>query len=159
MGQLDLCLHGSRPGIGCRVVSVGFDAEHGWESRTAPRLSTIVKPEWFTPLTVIQDDITTIDFRPLIDGSRRALVYWDARGTDVAEAVLGRLVPSLPPDNQIVVDDGWQAPEQYGKQAEYHAGPMWSMFDEIFPLWEYLTDRGIEFESGNRYITFSAPVR
>ena len=144
--------------IACRVVSIGFDSEQAWETRTAPRLSPVVGAEWFAPLTVIQDDITTIDFQPLVEGSTRTLVYWDAHGTDVADAVLHRLVPLLPPENKIVVDDVWPAPEQYGQRAEYRAGPLWSMFDEILPLWEYLSQGDIPFESGNRWVTFTAPI-
>jgi hypothetical protein len=92
-------------------------------------------------------------------GSTRTLVYWDAHGTDVADAVFERLMPALPQENAIVVDDVWQAPEQYGQRAEYRAGPLWSLFDEILVLWDYLSERGIEFTSGNRSITFTAPVR
>jgi predicted O-methyltransferase YrrM len=145
--------------IQCRVVSIGFDSEHAWETRTAPRLARVIDADWFAPLTVIQDDITTIDFRPLLEGSTRTLVYWDAHGTDVADAIFERLMPALPQENAIVVDDVWQAPEQYGQRAEYLAGPLWSLFDEILVLWDYLSERGIEFTSGNRSITFTAPVR
>ena len=94
--------------IQCRVVSIGFDAEHAWETRTAPRLAQLVDPQWFAPLTVIQQDITTFDFRPLLQGSARTLVYWDAHGADVAAAIFERLIPALPQENVIVVDDVWQ---------------------------------------------------
>lgn len=141
--------------IRCRVVSIGFDSEHAWETRTAPRLSAIVEPEWFTPLLVIQNDITTIDFRPLLAGSTRAPIFWDAHGTDVARTVFGRLVAALPFVNKVVVDDVWSDPEQYGQRAEHRALPLWSLYDEVVPLWDDLWQRGVELESGNRRITFS----
>jgi SAM-dependent methyltransferase len=144
--------------IPCRVTSIGFDSEHAWESRTAPRLLRVVGEDWFTPLTIVQDDITTVDFRPHLAGSTRTLVYWDAHGTDIADAVFKRLLPALPPENRIIVDDVWPAPEQYGQRAEFRAGPMWSLFDEILPLWDYLSEREIEFASGSRSIAFSVPV-
>jgi hypothetical protein len=55
--------------VGCRVVSIGFDSERAWETQTAPRLADLVDESWFAPLTVVQDDITTLDFRPLLEGS------------------------------------------------------------------------------------------
>jgi cephalosporin hydroxylase len=142
--------------VGCRVLSIGFDSEHAWETRTAPRLAQVVDPDWFIPLTVLQDDITTLDFDSLLVGSTRTLVFWDAHGADVADAVFGRLMPALPAENKVVVDDIWRMPEQYGLQAKYHAGPLWSLFEEVLPLWNYLSERQIEFESGDRWISFTA---
>jgi hypothetical protein len=124
-----------------------------------PRDSRKFNAEWFAPLTVLQEDITETDFSALIDGSIRTLVYWDAHGIDVADAVFGRLIPALPNQNKIVIDDIWAAPEQYGLRADYQAGPLWSLFDELLPLWEYLSQRQIEFDLGNRWISFSAPAR
>jgi hypothetical protein len=112
--------------------------------------------DWFAPLTVLQDDITTVDFEPLLVGSTRTLVFWDAHGTDIAEALIGGLLPSLPAANKVVVDDIWRAPSRYGLEAEYQAGPLWSLFDEVLPLWDYLTERQIEFDSGDRWISFTA---
>jgi hypothetical protein len=142
--------------VGCRVFSIGFDSEHAWETRTAPRLEQAVGANWFKPLTVLHDDITTLDFQPLLAGSTRTLVFWDAHGADVAEAVLGGLLPKLPVENKVVVDDIWRTPNRYGKQAEYQAGPLWSLFEEMLPLWEYLTERQIKFEFGDRWISFTA---
>jgi hypothetical protein len=142
--------------LGCRVISIGFDSERAWETRTALRMKQIVDPDWFEPLTVVQDDITTLDFDPLLDGSTRTLVYWDAHGGEVAEAVLGRLLPALPTENKVVVDDIWRTPTLYGLQAEYRAGPLWSQFEEMLPVWDYLSERQIEFESGDRWISFTA---
>ena len=143
--------------VGCRVVSIGFDSEHAWETRTAPRLERVVEADWFAPLTVVQDDLTTLDFLALVEGSGRTLVFWDAHGADVADSVLGRLVPALPAENKIVVDDIWTTPERYGLRAEFQAGPLWSLFEELAPLWEYLNARQIAFDVGDRWISFTAP--
>jgi SAM-dependent methyltransferase len=140
----------------CRVVSIDFNAEQFWQTQTAPKLVRLVGTKWFAPLTVLQDDITALDFQPLLHGSSRVLVFWDAHGGDVADAILSRLLPALPRDNLIIVDDIWQTRELYGLQAEYRAGPLWSLFDEILPLWNYLYDRHIEFEGGERWISFTA---
>jgi hypothetical protein len=145
--------------VPCRVVSIGFDSEHAWERQTAPRLLPVVSADWFGPLVVLQGDLTKTDFQPLLDGSNRVLVFWDAHGADVAGAVFDRLLPALPAANQIVVDDVGSTPEKHGPTGEYQAGPLWSLFDERPPLREYLSNRGIDYDSGDRWITFSAPVR
>jgi cephalosporin hydroxylase len=141
--------------VGCRVVSIGFDAEHAWKTRTAPRLQQVIEESWFAPLTVVQDDITTLDFRPLLQGSDRTFVFWDAHGADVAEAIFSRLVPKLPLKNKVVIDDIWPSPERYGLRAEYKAGPLWSPFEEVLAVWDYLAERQIEFEIGDRWISFT----
>ena len=142
--------------VGCRVVSVGFDSERAWETRTAPRLRHVLEARWFAPLTILENDITMLDFEPLLAGSTRTFVYWDAHGGDVATAVLGRLLPGLPSENKVVVDDVWATPRQYGREAEHAAGPLWSQFEEVIPLWDYLTEREIPFEHGDRWISFTA---
>jgi hypothetical protein len=142
--------------VGCRVFSIDFDSEHAWEARTAPRLEQVVDANWFAPLTVFHDDITTFDFDPLLAGNTRTLVFWDAHGADVAEAVFGGLLPALPAENKVIVDDIWRTPNKDGLQAEYRAGPFWSLFDEVLPLWDYLTERQIGFDSGDRWISFTA---
>lgn len=142
--------------LDCRVVSIGFDSERAWETRTAPRLERVVEANWFAPLTIVQDDIRTLAFPPLLEGSVRTLVFWDAHGTDVAEAVFDRLLPALPPENTVVVDDIWATSERYGLRAANRAGPLWSLFDEVLPLWDYLTERQIEFEIADRWISFTA---
>jgi cephalosporin hydroxylase len=145
--------------VGCRVVSVGFDSEHAWETRSAPRLEDIVDADWFAPLTVLQEDITTLDFHAQLAGSERILVFWDAHGADVAKAVLEGLLPRLPAENRVVVDDIWDTPSRpsrYELEAKYRAGPLWSPFEEIVPLWEYLRERQIELEIGERWISFTA---
>jgi cephalosporin hydroxylase len=142
--------------VGCRVVSIGFDSERAWEAQTAPRLAEVVEAKWFAPLTVVQDDITTLNFRPLLEGSSRTLVFWDAHGVDVAESLFGHLLPALPAENKVVVDDIWTTHDRYGLHAEFQAGPLWSLFDELPPLWEYLNERQIEFDVGDRWISFTA---
>jgi len=142
--------------VGCRVVSLGNDSERAWETRTAPRLKEVLESSWFDPLTVLNADITTVDSRPLVRGSARPLVFWDAHGTSVADAILKRLFPVLPSDNRVVVDDIWPSREKYGLKAKYQAGPLWSLFDELPRLWEYLDERQIVFEVSDRWVSFTA---
>ena len=104
----------------------------------------------------MQEDITELDFVPVLGGTRRTLVYWDAHGTDVAAAIFARVLPALPAENKIVIDDIWTTRERYGLEAVYHAGPMWSLFEELLPLWDYLNERSIDFQAGDRWVSFTA---
>jgi hypothetical protein len=64
------------------------------------------------------------------------------------------MLPALPVENKVVVDDIWTTPERYGLRAEFQAGPLWSLFDELPPLWKYLAERQIKFEIRSRWISF-----
>lgn len=147
--------------IGADVVSVGFDSEHAWETRTAPRLlSAGMPPAWFATLRVFQADITDTDFAPIVDG-RRTFVFWDAHGTDVADAVIGRLFPLLE-DNLVLVDDVWQidrAPSAVLAVAEeIVVGELGSIFEEVAPIWKYLAGNGIDWQAYGSQIKFQARV-
>jgi hypothetical protein len=157
--------------VGGTVVSVGFDSERAWETRTSPRLLRYLGADWFAPLTILHADITETDFRPHLEGSGRTLVYWDAHGQDVAAAVFANVLPQLPRDNLVIVDDVQVADEEKRRPGwrrwvrslfrpeHYSAGPFESSFDEIVPLWDYLRSNDVPFEHSSRWVTFSAPER
>ena len=69
------------------IVTVGFDSEHAWNTETAPKIRRLFGSRWFSRLTVMQADITETDLAALVADRERVLVFWDAHGDDVAEAV------------------------------------------------------------------------
>jgi hypothetical protein len=140
------------------VVSIGFDSERAWEQHTAPRLLPHMGSEWFAPLTVIQGDITTTDFRPFLARRNRVVVFWDAHGIDVASAVLTHVLPHLPQENLVIVDDVWDAAaREMPLPPQFRVGPFASLFDEIEPLWTYLAEAEIPYEQSSRWVSFTAP--
>jgi hypothetical protein len=84
----------------CRVLSLCLTDY--WEARTVPRIRKIVPPEWFTPLQAEVSDIRTWDYRALIRANDRVLVFWDAHGFEVAECVLGGILPLLADKPHVV---------------------------------------------------------
>lgn len=86
---------------GCRVISL-CDT-HLWREVTAPRLGAAVDDAWFQPLTALECDILAVDFATLLRGARRVLVFWDAHGFEVAQCVLGTILPVLADRDHIVV--------------------------------------------------------
>jgi cephalosporin hydroxylase len=131
--------------FGGRVVSVGLDSEHAWQTMTVPKLLPAVPMEWFEPLQVIDADITTFDFESVLrSDDAKVAVFWDAHGTDVAEAILERLLPLLPAENLVMVHD---IAEASGRAADgvFVAGPIVSTFDEVVPLWAAIDSRHLEW--------------
>lgn len=140
--------------IRAKTISVSFDTGEVWTTLTAPRLLKHVGPKWFKRLTVIQADITQVDFRPLVGKARRVMVFWDAHGLDVGEAVVGNLLPLLPRGSLILVDDVFlKSPSTVN--APYLKGPLASTYEEIIPVWDYLSSRGIAFEQTQGWISFT----
>ena len=100
----------------CRVLSL--DLTDAWDTVALPRLRPLVPEDWFLPLSAIQADILQFDFEAALAGAHRPLVFWDAHGFEVAECVLGRVLPLLAEKPHLVVmhdmsDARYQAPDTY----------------------------------------------
>ncbi len=77
----------------CRVLSLCLSSD--WQTRTVPSLKSIVPKTWFLPLEAHQTNILTFDYARALAGHERVLVFWDAHGFDVAECVLGAILPLI----------------------------------------------------------------
>ena len=76
-----------------RVVSVCNSKD--WVEETLPRLKPVVAAGWFDPLDARMADILDTDYEEIVKGSARVLVLWDAHGFEIAEVVLGRILPLI----------------------------------------------------------------
>jgi hypothetical protein len=85
----------------CRVLSLCNTSD--WENLTLPKLRQIVPPSWFDPLAALQCDILKFDFPNGIGTANRVLLFWDAHGFDIAECVLGVIMPLLASREHIVI--------------------------------------------------------
>ncbi|PWT80892.1 MAG: hypothetical protein C5B44_04655 [Acidobacteria bacterium] len=77
----------------CRVISL--DLEEYWEKISVPKIQNIVPPDWFKPLQALRTNILTFDFETAFKNASRVLVFWDAHGFEIAECVLGRILPTI----------------------------------------------------------------
>jgi hypothetical protein len=127
--------------------------ETGWERETVPSLRKVVTEAWFAPLTVIAWDIIGVDYAPIIAGSRRPLVFWDAHGRAVARTVMRDIVPELPADHLVIVHD--ISPAATSAKSRYRAGEFASDFSEVKPLWKALNRAGVAWEFGDGWVAFS----
>lgn len=90
----------NRLGNGCKVVSISNCGS--WQDITAPRLQSFVGDDWFRPLDAAKADILTFDFDSILAPAKRALIFWDAHGFDVAECVLGKVMRAVSSKEHIV---------------------------------------------------------
>lgn len=92
-------IHGAD--LPCRVLSICLGSE--WEMITRPRITRLLPAEWFAPLQASTGDILTFDFEAALSSYARVLIFWDAHGFDVAECVLGRILPLLLDKEHLVI--------------------------------------------------------
>ena len=85
----------------CEVVSLCLS--DGWGTKTLPKLEKVVPRQWFAPLRALTTNVLTYDYEGLFKGAERILVFWDAHGYDVAECVLGRIMPLIKDTKHVVL--------------------------------------------------------
>lgn len=83
-------LGGSRA---CKLVSLCLS--DAWLKETVPRLKRLVPEEWFAPGDIRTVNILDFDFRTVLEQCQRPLIFWDAHGFEIAECVLGGVLPNL----------------------------------------------------------------
>ena len=74
-----------------------------WERETLPRVQKIVPKEWFEPLKALRTDILEFNYSQALQGAKRVLIFWDAHGFDIAECVLGEILPIVAPLDHLVI--------------------------------------------------------
>ena len=110
----------------CRVVSVCLQP---WEEiRAAVQPATT--DAWFSPLTIHRGDVRQFDFETALLGARRVLVFWDAHGYDVAECMLGTLMPILATRDHLVLmhdisDARYEESSSYGNYGIWKGEEVW----------------------------------
>ena len=155
----------NRLGGSARVISICRSED--WESHTLPRLRAVVPDDWFKPLTALTADILQVDYSRLLEGAGRVLVFWDASGFDVAECVLGAIMPLLAPIQHLIlmhdISDSrrvsfdhmsygnaglWKGDE--GSGAAIKIGVMDSNEEQSIAALDFTTRNGLTFESADQ---------
>jgi len=111
-------------GIGrTKVVSLCNSGD--WTTMTSPRLAEIVPPGWFAPLDARMTDILTADYAEILGRHRRILLLWDAHGFEIAELVLGEILPRLADREHFVIMHDI-TDNRYASASRSYAGqPLW----------------------------------
>ncbi|HJZ13246.1 MAG TPA: hypothetical protein VJ521_13910 [Acidobacteriota bacterium] len=84
----------------CKVVSVC--RSRAWQETTAAKIESIVPAEWFHPLQIHETDILTFDFGKILSGAKRVFIFWDAHGYEIAERMLGEILPAIADLDHVV---------------------------------------------------------
>lgn len=137
-----------------RCVSVSNDEPPVFELRTWPRLRPVVGRRWRKRLEVITGDVC--DYTP--PACKRAFVFWDAHGTEVADAMLGRIIPALPADSAIVVHDvsaERESPEASPLIYRFRWRGLISRFPELPMIGVWLDEHGIRPEHDTHMLAFT----
>jgi len=107
----------------CTVLSLCLD--DSWQRKTLPNLRPICPPRWFSQGDIRIANILDFDFSPILEKANRCLVFWDAHGFDVAECVLGGLLPSLVQKNHLVLMHDMTDARYEHPQVAYHGAGLW----------------------------------
>lgn len=143
----------ARAGKG-RVVSVSFDGERAWATKTAPRLMSEVDRSWFDRLTILEQDILDLDLDEALAGAERVLVWWDAHGGELARFLLAEAMPRLRSREHLVcvhdVSDGRGEVESNAYVRPDGLVRIWQghlvcPYDEIVPIFDFLSRNRIPY--------------
>jgi hypothetical protein len=96
-----------------------------WDTRTRPRIEPLVPPDWFDRLFAQRANILELDLRDVLSKVGRVLVFWDAHGFELAEWVLGRLLPALARKDHLVCLHDISDNRYSGASRSYGGYPLW----------------------------------
>jgi hypothetical protein len=85
----------------CKVLSLC--RTYDWERITKTKVRRIVPISWFEPLIALQTNILTFHYEDVLKDHERILVFWDAHGFEVAECVLGNILPLIADRPHVVI--------------------------------------------------------
>jgi hypothetical protein len=116
------CQAASRLG-GTRVVSLCNSRD--WVDESLPRVQAVVPPGWLDCLDARIVDILDVDYEQLFAGSERVLVLWDAHGFEIAETVLGRILPLISARPHLVLMHDITDNRYAAVSRSYESQPLW----------------------------------
>jgi hypothetical protein len=108
---------------GTRVVSLCTSKD--WFEESLPRVRAVVPDGWLDRVDVRTIDILDVDYPDLFAGARRILVLWDAHGFEIAETVLGRMLPSIAGRPHLVLMHDISDNRYAAVPRSYEGQPIW----------------------------------
>jgi hypothetical protein len=116
------CQAASRLGA-TRVVSLCNSRD--WSEESLPRVRAVVPPGWLECLDARTTDILDVDYEQLVAGSTRVLLLWDAHGFEIAETVLGRILPLIADRPHLVLMHDISDNRYAAVARSYEGQPIW----------------------------------
>jgi len=106
-----------------KVISLCQSSD--WMSAVAPRVAASVDPRWFANIDPRLTDILAAEYAPIIADHRRVLVLWDAHGFEIAEVVLGDILPSLVDRHHLILMHDISDNRYASVRRSYEEQPLW----------------------------------
>jgi SAM-dependent methyltransferase len=106
-----------------KVVSLCNSGD--WTTQTAPKVKAVVDDRWFDSLDArMTDIINAADYGEILGNHRRVLLLWDAHGFEIAEVVLGEILPRLRNREHLVIMHDI-TDNRYAGASPAYGGPLW----------------------------------
>ena len=156
-----------------KIVSLCLTGE--WASIAAPRIAKLVDPAWFASVDARRTDILSADYGEIIANHQRVLVLWDAHGFEIAELVLGDILPRLADRQHLLLLHDISDNRYASVQRSYGSQPLWkgsrwqqqagawnsrvnigwmnSIQDQVIALADFSARNDVEIESADREYT------
>ncbi|HCM42318.1 MAG TPA: hypothetical protein DIS66_03260, partial [Candidatus Omnitrophica bacterium] len=97
-----------------------------WDRETLNKIQPLISAEWLKPIHIIRGDILTQDFNAMTRDKKRILLFWDAHGFEVAECVLGNILPLIASQNHLVImHDLSDARYSHESKSFYGSNSLW----------------------------------
>jgi hypothetical protein len=140
-----------------------------WHRTTRAAVAPLVPAGWLDPIDARVDEILPFDFAAAIGAARRPMLFWDAHGMDIAECVLGEILPLMAAKDHLVamhdLSDARNAPPEsrrYGRHGLWRKndwdgtrvflGHIQSAVEQAVAIVDFTTRNRLTIESADRSI-------
>jgi len=106
----------------CSVISLCLTDD--FQKKTLPKVLRVVSEEWLKPLQALKCDILFFNYEKALKDYNRILVFWDAHGYEVAECVLGKILPLIADRPHLVIMHDL-SDARYSSGKEYGGKQLW----------------------------------
>jgi hypothetical protein len=152
-----------------RVVSLCNSKE--WARDSLPKVKAVVGQPWLERLDARSVNILDVDYGQLFEGAERVLLLWDAHGFEIAEIVLGRILPLIAERPHLVLMHDISDNRYGAASPSYEGQPLWkgstwdkgtgrstgrvnigwmsSLQDQVIAIGDFSTRNGFEVGSGD----------
>ena len=108
-----------------RTKIISLCQSGAWQNLSAPKIAGIVDSRWFDNIDARLANILTADYGAILRDHERVLVLWDAHGLEIAEVVLGDILPRLFDRPHLVLMHDILDNRYAGMARSYGGQPLW----------------------------------
>lgn len=129
---------------------------NNWEVATIPLLRDVEPIDWHDGVTANIGEIAHQDYAALIGASPRVLIFWDAHGYDIADVVLGDILPILAGRKVMVVCHDIRDSRYFRDARRYGGAKIWRSQNDPAMPWIRLGNIHSSFEQLVSLVDFAS---